>query len=67
MGIFYFTKSVALIEDIPVSEEHKFENVAEFYAAADKGYTQVSMVIWQLSRHKNYQVLFLINDIRNIV
>lgn len=42
MGIFYFVKSVALIEDLPIDEEHVFGTVEEFYAEADRGYTQVS-------------------------
>lgn len=42
MGIFYYIKSVALIEDLPIEETHVFNSVTEFYTEADRGYTQVS-------------------------
>ncbi|XP_050521819.1 ribonuclease kappa-B [Daktulosphaira vitifoliae] len=38
MGFFYYIHSVALIDDLNISEEHKFKNPAEFYSAADKLY-----------------------------
>lgn len=44
MGIFYFVKSVALIEDLPIDEEHTFASVEDFYAEADRGYTQVCQI-----------------------
>jgi ribonuclease kappa len=39
MGFFYYIHSVALIEDLPL-EEH-YHSPAEFYAAADRAYSQV--------------------------
>lgn len=39
MGVFYYIKSVALIEDLPL-EEH-YHSPADFYAAADMAFTQV--------------------------
>lgn len=41
MGVFYFTRSVALIEDLPL-EEH-YDSPKEFYAAADLAYHQVCL------------------------
>lgn len=40
MGVFYYIKSVALIEDIPMSEE-SITDIHEFYTMADRGYVQV--------------------------
>lgn len=40
MGFFYFTHSVALVEDLPLEDHYPTPN--EFYAAADKAYDQVS-------------------------
>lgn len=40
MGVFYYIHSVALVEDLPL-EEH-YHTPAEFYAAADKAYSQVN-------------------------
>lgn len=40
MGVFYYVRSVALAEDLP-GIEGPFEDATAFYAAADRGYTQV--------------------------
>lgn len=40
MGVFYFTHSVALVEDLPLEEHYHTPN--EFYSAADQAYSQVS-------------------------
>jgi ribonuclease kappa len=40
MGVFYYIHSVALVEDLPL-EEH-YHTPQEFYAAADKAYSQVT-------------------------
>lgn len=39
MGVFYYIHSVALIEDLPIEEHYK--TPTEFYAAADRAYSQV--------------------------
>lgn len=39
MGVFYYIHSVALIEDLPL-EEH-YHTPGDFYAAADRAYSQV--------------------------
>lgn len=39
MGVFYYIHSVALIEDLPL-EDH-YPTPQEFYAAADRAYSQV--------------------------
>ncbi|XP_044735394.1 ribonuclease kappa-like [Chrysoperla carnea] len=44
MGLFYYVKSVALIEDLGIEE--KFENINDFYAEADKRYTQSAYNCW---------------------
>ncbi|XP_063995094.1 ribonuclease kappa-B [Diachasmimorpha longicaudata] len=45
MGIFFFVKSVALIEDLPL-EGKKFNSPHEFYMAADWGYLQNAYNCW---------------------
>lgn len=40
MGIFYYVRSVALVEDLPLEEEN-FTTAEKFYADADRGYSQV--------------------------
>uniref|UniRef100_A0A6M2DE88 Putative ribonuclease salivary secreted ribonuclease corethrella appendiculata n=1 Tax=Xenopsylla cheopis TaxID=163159 RepID=A0A6M2DE88_XENCH len=44
MGVFYYIKSVALIEDLPL-EEH-YHSPADFYAAADMAFTQNAYNCW---------------------
>lgn len=41
MGIFYFVHSVALAEDLPMSETEALTSIDEFYNDADKQYLQV--------------------------
>lgn len=45
MGIFFYTKSVALVEDLPIEEED-FKKATDFYAAADRGYKQNAYNCW---------------------
>lgn len=40
MGVFYYIHSVALVEDL-LLEEH-YHTPEEFYAAADRAYSQVN-------------------------
>ncbi|CAG9799178.1 unnamed protein product [Chironomus riparius] len=44
MGVFYYIHSVALIEDLPIEEHYK--TPSEFYAAADRAYSQNAMNCW---------------------
>ncbi|XP_076280686.1 ribonuclease kappa [Lasioglossum baleicum] len=44
MGIFFYVKSVALVEDLPLKGD--FKDVHEFYAEADRGYTQNAYNCW---------------------
>ncbi|XP_053991279.1 ribonuclease kappa-B [Hylaeus volcanicus] len=44
MGIFFYVKSVALVEDLPLGGS--FTDVKEFYAEADRGYTQNAYNCW---------------------
>ncbi|XP_076658295.1 ribonuclease kappa [Halictus rubicundus] len=44
MGIFFYVKSVALVEDLPL--EGEFKSAADFYAEADRGYTQNAYNCW---------------------
>lgn len=41
MGVFYYIRSIALLEDLPLDEGYK--SVIEFYAAADAAYEQVKL------------------------
>lgn len=43
MGVFYYIHSVALIEDLPIHEH--YESATDFYADADRAYSQVKMSI----------------------
>ncbi|XP_011307123.1 ribonuclease kappa-B [Fopius arisanus] len=45
MGIFFFARSVALIEDISFGEEI-LDTPDKFYFAADRGYTQNAYNCW---------------------
>lgn len=45
MGIFFYIKSVALIEDLPL-EEKKYDLPDEFYSDVDRGYTQNAYNCW---------------------
>lgn len=42
MGVFFYIHSVALVEDLAV-EEH-YSNPHDFYADADKAFTQVRSI-----------------------
>lgn len=44
MGVFYYSKSVALVEDLPLDEH--YPTPAEFYTAADRAYHQVRFSRW---------------------
>ncbi|KAK9308235.1 hypothetical protein QLX08_001706 [Tetragonisca angustula] len=49
MGIFFYTKSVALVEDLPIGEEkaeQTFTKATAFYAIADRGYKQNAYNCW---------------------
>jgi ribonuclease kappa len=47
MGIFYYVHSVALAEDLPgVEEPHTPNDLDEFYANIDRGYTQNAFNCW---------------------
>lgn len=46
MGFFYYIRSVALIEDLNIDEEHVFKDPQEFYSEADKMYSLVSNMIF---------------------
>ncbi|XP_003703752.1 ribonuclease kappa [Megachile rotundata] len=44
MGLFFYVKSVALIEDLPLEEY--YDTATDFYAAADRGYKQNAYNCW---------------------
>ncbi|KAL6264638.1 ribonuclease kappa-B [Pogonomyrmex barbatus] len=44
MGIFFYIRSVALVEDIPL--EGNFTTVEQFYDVVDRGYTQNAYNCW---------------------
>ncbi|XP_033328790.1 ribonuclease kappa [Megalopta genalis] len=44
MGIFFYVKSVALVEDLPL--EGTFEDSDHFYREADRSYTQNAYNCW---------------------
>lgn len=48
MGVFFYIKSVALVEDLPLKEEYgSTENaMKEFYADVDSAYSQSAYNCW---------------------
>ncbi|XP_076246056.1 ribonuclease kappa [Calliopsis andreniformis] len=44
MGLFFYVKSVALVEDLPIKKT--FNNVKDFYTEADRGYQQNAYNCW---------------------
>ncbi|XP_076220951.1 ribonuclease kappa [Nomia melanderi] len=44
MGIFFYVKSVALVEDVPLEET--YDQVDKFYKEVDRGYTQNAYNCW---------------------
>lgn len=58
MGIFYYVRSVALTEDLPLSEDAD-EDINKFYTAAEAAYTKVSVVdIYYKRINSNYKFHF---------
>lgn len=45
MGVFFYVKSVALIEDLPL-EGKTFASATEFYEEVDRGYKQNAYNCW---------------------
>lgn len=45
MGIFFYCKSVALVEDLPL-EGKTFANAEEFYFEVNKGFQQNAINCW---------------------
>jgi len=46
MGIFFYIKSVALIEDLPLKEDYGEEGMGAFFAAVDNAYSQNAYNCW---------------------
>ncbi|XP_011867012.1 PREDICTED: ribonuclease kappa-B [Vollenhovia emeryi] len=46
MGIFFYVRSVALVEDLPLGEKANFTSLEEFYKIVDRGYTQNAYNCW---------------------
>jgi ribonuclease kappa len=46
MGIFFYMKSVALVEDLPLKEEYKPEEYERFFADVDQAYSQNAFNCW---------------------
>ncbi|KAL6430181.1 ribonuclease kappa [Cataglyphis hispanica] len=45
MGVFFYVRSVALVEDLPLETE-KFTSLENFYDVVDRGYTQNAYNCW---------------------
>ncbi|XP_071560595.1 ribonuclease kappa-B [Temnothorax nylanderi] len=45
MGVFFYVRSVALVEDLPLGEKN-FTSIDEFYKVVDRGYTQNAYNCW---------------------
>jgi len=46
MGIFFFIKSVALVEDLPLKDDYKPADVKAFFADVDQAYSQNAFNCW---------------------
>ncbi|XP_029677116.1 ribonuclease kappa [Formica exsecta] len=46
MGVFFYVRSVALVEDLPLGEETVFTSLDNFYDVMDRGYTQNAYNCW---------------------
>lgn len=55
MGIFYYIKSVALAEDLPLKES--YDKIDDFYRDADRGYNLVSIVLMVVCIFYSYMVV----------
>lgn len=51
MGVFYYIRALALLEDLPLSEEHK--TIGDFVAEVEAGYDQVSQVVYATRGHRH--------------
>lgn len=60
MGVFYFTHSVALVEDLPLEEHYGTPN--EFYAAANQAYQQVSGTFLQTDHKMQWSNIIWLVD-----
>ena len=70
MGVFFYTNSVALIEDIPLEEEYNTEG--ELRSAMDAGFQQVndfiSLALWRICKTScDFEVLKNLNFSRQNV
>ncbi|XP_072762557.1 ribonuclease kappa [Anoplolepis gracilipes] len=45
MGVFFYVRSVALVEDLPLGEK-QFTSLENFYDVVDRGYTQNAYNCW---------------------
>ncbi|XP_012064491.1 PREDICTED: ribonuclease kappa [Atta cephalotes] len=47
MGVFFYVRSVALVEDLPLEElKENLTSKEEFYKVVDRGYTQNAYNCW---------------------
>ncbi|KYN37494.1 Ribonuclease kappa [Trachymyrmex septentrionalis] len=47
MGVFFYIRSVALVEDLPLEElKENLTSTGEFYKVVDRGYTQNAYNCW---------------------
>ncbi|XP_070150156.1 ribonuclease kappa [Polyergus mexicanus] len=46
MGVFFYVRSVALVEDLPLGEDTNFTSLENFYDVVDRGYTQNAYNCW---------------------
>ncbi|XP_013187579.1 ribonuclease kappa-B [Amyelois transitella] len=48
MGVFYYIRAVALLEDLPIEEatEHSNRTIDQFIAQVESGYTQNAYNCW---------------------
>ncbi|EGI65183.1 RNK Ribonuclease, partial [Pseudoatta argentina] len=47
MGVFFYVRSVALVEDLPLEElKENLTSTGEFYKVVDRGYTQNAYNCW---------------------
>lgn len=50
MGVFYYIRAVALLEDLPFDEKNPPHSIEDFVIEVEKGYTLVRQYSW-ISKH----------------
>ena len=53
MGVFFYTKSVALVEDVPLEE--KYESESSLLRDMEAGYEQVLIIVFNMEQNIKFK------------